>query len=110
MLFISIDDFYQKIEGQKKLSREEEKHYAIKKNEGDADAHNQIVQSYLPMVAWRIRSAPKNIQSLHTLYRCLGVLDDAVHKFDFLQDNEPFVHYLSWCLRQCITQCIAERR
>ncbi len=109
MLFINIDDFYQKAKGQKKLSREEEKHYAIKKDNGDADAHNKIMQSYLPMVACRIRCAPKNIQSLHTVYRCLGVLDDAVNKFDFLQDNEPFTHHLSWRLRQCVTRCIAER-
>ena len=110
MLFISIDDFYKKAKGLKKLSREEEKSYATKMVEGDADAYTKIMQNYLPMVAFRIWCAPKNVQTLDTVYRCLGILEQAINKFDFQQDSESFTHYLSWRLRRCITRCMVERR
>lgn len=110
MLFITVDDFFQKVHSTTRLSRNDEKNYALKMKEGDAEARQVIVNSYLPMVASYIRRSPKELQTLETIYSCVRSLEKGVDSFNFLQDNETFTHHLSWRLRQCITRCLVDRR
>lgn len=109
MLFISVEDFFEKTKEMTKLTREEERLCAIRKAQGDMDAREKLLQSYLPVVAAVIRRAPKEIQTLKTVYRCVASLEEGVDRFDFLQDGETFLHHLSWRMRQCITKCIVDR-
>ena len=110
MLFISVDDFFQKARDVICLSRNDEKKYALKMKEGDAEARQAIVNNYLPMVASYIRRSPKELQTLETIYSCIRSLEKGVDGFNFLQDSETFTHHLSWRLRQCITRCLVDRR
>ena len=109
MLFISIDDFFQKVHNMSRLSREDEKNAALKMKENDANARQAIINSYLPMVAGYIKRWPKQIQTLDTVYRCIHSLEQGVDSFNFLQDSETFTHHLSWRLRQCLTECLVDR-
>lgn len=110
MLFISIDDFFEKARNMIRLSREDERSFALKMQEGNADARQAIVNSYLPLVASYIENrAPKEIQTLKTVYCCIHSLEQGVDQFNFLQDSETFTHHMTWRLRQCITKCIAYR-
>lgn len=110
MLFISVDDFFQKASAMTRLSRDDEKKYAFKMKEGNAEARQAIVNSYLPMVASCVKRAPKELQTLETIYICVNSLEKGVDGFDFLQDSEAFTHHLNWRLRQCIVKCIADRK
>lgn len=110
MLYISADDFFQKVRNITRLSRADEKDFALKMREGDAQARQAIVNSYLPMVASYVRRSPKELQTLETIYSCIQSLEKGVDSFNFLQDSETFVHHLSWRLRQCITRCLVDRR
>ncbi len=109
MLFISVDDFFQKAHAVKRLSRVDEKSCALKMKDGDADARQEIINSYLPMVSSHIKRSPKKLQTLETIYACVRTLEKSVDKFDFQQDSETFTHHLSWRLRQCIVSSIANR-
>lgn len=109
MIFISVDDFLSKMSTIPRLSRDEEKSLALRMLEGDDDARKKLIYSYLPSAALYVRNAPKNIRTLHTVYTCISAVENAVNRFNFLQDSETFAHHLGWCLRQCITKCIAER-
>ena len=110
MLFITVDDFFQKVHSTTRLSRNDEKNYALKMKEGDAEARQAIVNSYLPMVASYIRRSPKELQTLETIYSCVRSLEKGVDSFNFLQESETFTHHLSWRLRQCITRCLVDKR
>ena len=110
MLFITVDDFFQKVHSTTRLSRNDEKNYALKMKEGDAEARQAIVNSYLPMVASYIRRSPKELQTLETIYSCVHSLEKGVDSFNFLQESETFTHHLSWRLRQCITRCLVDKR
>lgn len=109
MLFVSIDDFFQKSLSSHRLSKEDEKACVIKMSEGDTTARQDIVNSYLPLVASYVRRYPKEVQTLEMIYRCISTLEKGVDSFNFLQDNETFIHHMSWRLRQCITRYIADR-
>lgn len=109
-LFISVDDFFQRVRNITRLSRADEKNLALKMKKGDIEARQAIVNSYLPMVASYIRRSPKELQTLKTIYSCIQSLEKGVDGFDFLQDSETFTHHLSWRLRQCITKCLVDRR
>lgn len=109
-LFISVDDFFQKVRSVTRLSRADEKDLALKMKDGDAEARQAILNSYLPVVASYIRRSPKELQTLETIYSCVRSLEKGVDGFNFLQDSETFTHHLSWRLRQCITRCLVDRR
>ena len=110
MLFISVEDFFSKAQSVNKLSRDDEKYYSEKKDNGDIEAREKIVKSYLPLVASYIRRSPKEIQTLETIYSCVRSLEKGVDSLNFIQDSETFTHHLSWRLRQCITRCLVDRR
>ena len=109
MLYITIEDFYARAGETPRLTREQERTCAAAMAAGDTDARQRLIQSYLPYVASAIRRAPRQIQTLHTVYAAIAALEKAVDTFQFQQEGETFAHYLSWRLRQCLTRCIAER-
>lgn len=49
MIYISIDDFYEKTRSFFKMSRQEEIECARQMKQGDALARERLIQSYLPM-------------------------------------------------------------
>ena len=107
MLFIGIEDFYEKVGEIERIRRDEEKELASKMRNGDGEAREKLIRAYLPFVAAHIRRAPESIRTLNTVYECIASLEKAIDAFNFLQDNEPFTHRLAWCMRQSITKCIA---
>ena len=109
MLFISLEDFYDQARKMQRMTIEQEKECALAMAQGDAQARQRLICSYLPFVAARIRRAPQEIQTLHTVYSAIATLEKGVDTFHFQQDSETFSHHLSWRLRQCLTRCIADR-
>ena len=108
MLFINAEDFFTQAAKMSRLSREEERRLAEEMPQ-NADAREQLLRSYYPMVAGYVQRMPENLRTLKSVYICLESLEKGVDSFNFLQDRESFAHHLSWRLRQCITRCIAER-
>ena len=109
MIYLSVEDFFDQASRYSRLSREEEKLCAVKKNGGDAKAREALINSYLPFVAALIRRQPKENQRLHTVYACIKVLDKAVDEFNFLQERETFTPYLSIRLKNCLIKCYVDR-
>ncbi len=109
MLFISVEDFFEKALVTVRLTREEEKSLALKMKQGDAEARSSIINSYLPMAASYVKRAPKEVQTLNTVYLLVQSLEKCVDVYNFQNDGDTFAHYLSWRFRQCITRCIADR-
>ncbi len=108
MLFLSVEDFFQKVHAVEKLSREDEKACAKRMREGDADARQAIINAYLPWVASYIKRSPENIRTLKNIYYGIQTLEQAVDAFDFLQESETFSHRLSLQLKKAMVQCIFE--
>ena len=104
MLYISVDDFYQKVGSISAMSRQEEIECAHQMKNGDHLARERLIRSYLPMVAGHIKNVTPSIRSLGLILYCQQALEKAVDTFDFFQDSEPFLHRLSWCLRQAVTK------
>lgn len=107
MIYISVQDFFEKVKDISQITRQEEIEYAIKMKNGDLDARERLIHGYLPVVASRVKHAPKHLQTLGLVLYCHQALEKAVDSFNFLQDNEPFSHYLSWSMRQAVTKYIA---
>lgn len=102
MVYISIEDFYEKAATCNILSRQEEIACAKQMKDGDALAREKLIQSYLPMAAAYIKRARPHMQTLGLALHCVYALEKAVDSFDFLQDSEPFSHRLNWWLRQAV--------
>lgn len=109
MLYLTADDFLEKVKAIPRISREEELDCARKMNEGDAAARQRLTDGYLPQVAAHIRRMPENLQSLELVMRCCRAVEKAVDGFRFEQEGETFTHRLSWWLRQETTRYIADR-
>ena len=103
MLFITIEEFYEKAKQCRRLSRQEEKDCALQMQNGDEAARSRLIESYVPMVAGHIRHLKTSLQTLGMAVYCMQALEAAVNQFNFLQDSEPFSHHLSWALRQAST-------
>jgi len=106
MLFLSIDDFYEKVSSCSTLNRQEEIECAGQMKKGDTSARERLIQSYMSMVAGHIKRLQPHIQTLGLVIFCMQALEKAVDSFDFLQDSEPFSHRLSWYLRQATADYI----
>lgn len=109
MIFISIEDFYEKVSSCYVMTRQEEIEAAKKMKNGDTDAREKLIQSYLPMVAGHIKRTKPHLQNLGLVLYCVHALEKAVDSFDFLQESELFSHRLSWWLRQATTEYIARK-
>lgn len=57
MIFISMDDFYEKAAGCHVLTRQGETACAKRMKNGDAAAREQLIRSYIPLLARHIRQA-----------------------------------------------------
>lgn len=110
MVYISVEDFYEKASAYRRLSRQEELECAQGMKHADASARQRLVESYLPAVAGHIKRLPTHIQSLGVVAYCLQGLERAVDCFDFFQEGESFSHRLSWYLRQATVSYIADHR
>lgn len=109
MIYISINDFYEKAASCQTLSRQEEIECAIRMKEGDDSAREKLIQSYMPMVAGHVKHAKPHMQNLGMVMYCMQALEKAVDSFDFTQDSESFSHRLSWWLRQATVNYIVKR-
>ena len=110
MLYVSLQDFFQKTANLPRLSRDAELALAAAMVSGDLTARAQLVEGYLPMVAGHIRHCKDQLQRLTLVYACLQALERAVDSFDFFQNSEPFSRHLSRYLRQATVRCIAQQR
>lgn len=104
MIYISVDDFFEKAAACRHLTRREEIECAKEMKNGDETAREKLIQSYLPAAAGHIRRMPPHMQTLGLVLYCVQALEKAVDSFDFLQDSEPFSHRLNWWLRQAVTK------
>ncbi len=108
MIFISIEDFFKKVSSCYVMTRQEEIECARRMKDGDNDARERLIHSYVPMVAVHIKHTKPNIQTLGLVLYCMQALEKAVDSFDFLQESESFSHRLSWGLRQAVTNYIVK--
>jgi len=109
MIYISVEDFYEKAALCTKMTRQEEIECARKMQNGDTAAREKLIQSYIPMTAGIMKRSPAHMQTLGLALYCMQALEKAVDSFDFAQEREPFSHRLSWWLRQAMTGYIANR-
>lgn len=108
MIYISVSDFYEKASLCNRLTRQEEIECAQRMKKGDMAAREQLIQSYIPMVSGYIKRAKPHLQQLGLVMYCMQALEKAVDSFDFMQDGEPFIHRLSWALRQAVVSYIVK--
>ena len=108
MVFVSIEDFYEKTKNCRVLTRQEELDCALRMKEGDKSARESLIASYLPVTANHIKHLQKDMQTLSMAMYCAAALENAVDSFDFLQNSETFTHRLSWHLRNATVKYIAE--
>lgn len=106
MVYVSVEDFFEKAGACCILTRQEEIECAKQMKNGDRLAREKLMQSYLLMVAKRVKRAPSHRQTLGLVLYYVQALEKAVDSFDFLQDSEPFSHRLNWWLRQAATEYI----
>ena len=107
MLFITPEDFFEKVKAISPLDRETELALAQRMQAGDPDAREALIRGYLPHVAAVIRRRNR-LQTLEGILRCYIALEQAVDRFDFLQEHDTFSHYLSWVMRQTATRYLAD--
>ena len=108
MLFLHANDFFEKVERIRMITREEELIYAEMMAAGDPAGRERLIEGYLPYVAAHIRHSNTK-PSLELIMRCYAALEKAVDRFDFLQNSERFTHHLNWALRQAVVSYLAER-
>jgi len=104
MVFVSVDDFFEKVGTCTVLTRQEEIECAKQMENGDAAARERLIQSYMPMLASYIKQAKPDIRTFGLVLYCQQALEKAVDSFDFLQDSETFTHRLSLHLRQAVVK------
>ena len=107
MLFVTLEDFYQKAASCQRLTRQEELECAERMAKGDAAARQQLIESYLPVAAARVKREAEHMRTLTLALYYVQALEKCVDSFRFQQDSEPFIHRLSWALRQALTRYIA---
>lgn len=109
MIYIDIQDFFQKAAACKRLSRQEEIDCALRMKDGDSDARNCIIQSYLPIIAGHIKRLPEHMQTLGCALYFQAELEKAIDYFNFLQDREPFLNRINRICRQAVIKYITRR-
>jgi DNA-directed RNA polymerase sigma subunit (sigma70/sigma32) len=104
MVFISVEDFFEKAANCTAVSRQEEIALAQRMQAGDQEARQKLIEGYLPFVAGYLRRQKDMYQTLTLALYFTKALESAVDAFNFLQDSETFLHRLSWYLRQAFTK------
>lgn len=110
MIFISLNDFFEKASKCRRLNRQDEIECARQMKNGDVSARERLIESYLPMVAAHVKRISPHLQSFGMVIYCQQALEKAVQSSNFEQNGETFAHRLSWYLRQATTRYIAEVR
>lgn len=90
MVYISVEDFFEKAGACCILTRQEEIECAKQMKDGDRLAREKLMQSYLPMVAKRVKRAPSHRQTLGLVLYYVQALERAVDSFDFFRIASPF--------------------
>ena len=106
MLYLSSQDFFDNASKCICLSREEEMQCAELMKNGDAEARQKIINSYIPFVASYVKRHSGKSPSLQFVYRCLQALEKQVDSFDFLYDRDQFIRTLTLVLRKEVTEKI----
>ncbi len=106
MVFISAEDFFGKVETMAPLTDEEFRELVLRINAGDKAAGRRLAQGFLPFVASFIRRAPRHIQTLHTVYACIAIVEERVDRGDCPQNLRAFAAYPGRRLRLCVTRCL----
>ncbi len=106
MVFISAEDFLDKVKAITPLTREQTTLLACQMKGGDETARDKLVQGYLPFAASFVRRAPRRIQTLATVYACIDCVEKSVDRFDFSQDRTFFAEDLGRRLRRCMIRCL----
>lgn len=110
MLYIHSDDFFEKASLFHVVTRENELRYAAQMKQGNTEAREMLLHSFLPYLAACLkRFSPEDV-TLELVYRYQQALEQAVDSFDFLQNSEPFSHRLNWYLKNAATKYFAEHR
>lgn len=109
MIYLSIEDFYEKVSHLSRMTRSEEVECAKRMKEGEEKAREEMIESYLPLVAAHIKRMPKDMQTLGFVLYCHQALEKAVDSFNFFQEGETFAHRLSWYLRQAGAEYITRK-
>ena len=107
MVFVSIEDFYEKAGRCAVLTPEEAMDCALRMKAGDETARERLIQSYTPMVARYVKRLRTPMQTLTAAMYCMHALERAVDSFDFTKGSETFPHYLSLYLKQAAVKYIA---
>ena len=110
MLYIHVQDFLEKASRCQRLTRQEEILAATAMAQGDSQARQRLIESYLPMAAGYVRRSNPRYRTLSLVYACLQALEKEVDSFDFLQDREPFAHRLGWRLRRTVIEHLVNSR
>ena len=107
MLYKCADDFFKYAANVKRISREEEKELGLKMKEGDEEAKETLITSYLPVLASYLK---RNFRepSLAVIYSGLAVLSDSVQSFNFQIENPTFTRFLGFEIRKMVTRFIAD--
>ena len=108
MLFTCAKDFFDKASNIERISRQQEKELYSLIKAGDTTARDKMVESYLFIVASRIKRLPNDIHSIDLIYSCVDKLEKEVDKFDFSNDGETFTHRLTLIIQKEITNHIAK--
>lgn len=109
MVYIDIEDFFQKAAACKRLSRQEEIDCAIRMKAGDSDARERIIQSYLPIIAGHIKRLPEHMRTLGCALYFQAELEKAIDCFDFVQYREPFMNRINRICRQATAKYLARK-
>ena len=109
MLFVSVEDFYEKARGAKLPSDAEARELGAKMRAGDGAAKEALFAGYLPFIASFVRRHfTYGPVSLNFVYRCTQALEEGLDNFDFSRGGDAFISYLSVKCKQEITKHIAE--
>ena len=109
LLFTDAKDFFTKAAAAERLSRESEKACAQRMAQGDSEAREKIILSYLPAVAAFAKRKSRGKCSLELIYRLIASLEKAVDSFDFAQEREAFLRRLTLAMKKALTEYIADK-
>ena len=109
LLFTDAKDFFTKAAAAERLSHESEKACAQRMAQGDSEAREKIILSYLPAVAAFAKRKSRGKCSLELIYRLIASLEKAVDSFDFAQEREAFSRRLTLAMKKALTEYIADK-
>ena len=107
MKYICAEDFFRQAASAKRLSREEEKEYALRMKAGDREAGQLLTDSYLPVLAAYLKQHVRQ-PSLQLVYLGLQTLESAVSTFDFQSECPTFSHELAGRVKRAVARYIAD--